>query len=167
MSSEQDKTDFVQNTEKAEVVVGNEKTAMEEAGTSTEDPRMTEDQAIGSEKAVAAEDMTGTEKAKVDNEEVLRNVGEQATNLEKTKVVATDEKTGLEKAKASREERLRRMEEQAKELMAKVACTTSRSVQLENKLDSLHEAYGEGSGVQNTRNSDEQEPSQVQSDSDE
>nr|CAD7425029.1 unnamed protein product [Timema monikensis] len=52
-----------------------------------------------------------------------------------------------EQALAAREARLKRLEEQCQQLVKKVTKTTHRSVALSNRLEELHEHYGNGDDV--------------------
>lgn len=91
------------------------------------------------------------------------NVNEETSTLESTtlkeEIPSTSSSTETETATAStsireltqderlqrREERLRRLEEQCKQLVTKVANTNSRSTEIHNRLDALHEQYGNDS----------------------
>ncbi|CAG9816371.1 unnamed protein product [Phaedon cochleariae] len=67
------------------------------------------------------------------------------------------QKLTLEEVLARRDERLRRMEGQASQLVSKVASTAIRSVAISNRLDDLHEVYGQSveSSGENIDNDDD------------
>lgn len=54
-------------------------------------------------------------------------------------------KRTLEEVLAARDERLKRLESEATKLVNKVTTTNERSVDISNKLDELHEVYGDAS----------------------
>lgn len=71
----------------------------------------------------------------------------------------TTTKRSLDEILAGREERLKRLEGQCEQLVTQVTNTAHRSVAIVNKLDDLHEIYGESSSSQQqeSANNDENE----------
>lgn len=94
-------------------------------------------------------------------EEAHSNVNQEKTDVstgsnEKTSILGVKEDTSepideqpstssLEERLAAKDERLRKLEGQCQQLVAKVTNTTNKSLAISNKLDNLHEVYGESS----------------------
>lgn len=72
-----------------------------------------------------------------------RIVEEQSNAQEPITSKVTESRPNLEEIFARRDERLKRLEGQATNLVTQAVNTANRSVDISNKLDNLHEIYGE------------------------
>lgn len=79
------------------------------------------------------------------------------TDPQNTPGTSRDSGRTLEEVLAARNERFERLEKQAQQLCKKVANTNKRSDEISNKLDSLHETYGQSvdSCLEDTRTEEE------------
>ncbi|XP_060519891.1 cilia- and flagella-associated protein 58 [Cylas formicarius] len=105
---------------------------------------------LSSPLASSAESGDQSEKSKTGDE--IRMVGDESATTSAGDQTSVDvagpsgsptQKRTLEEILAARDERFKRLEGQCEQLLSKVTSTSNKSVTISNKLDDLHEIYGE------------------------
>lgn len=118
---------------------------MDDKGTTTENGVTTETVHIKLGISSTNDDNNHSDDTTVKTDTVQSDERQIINDVPCTSKTSDQNRFNLEEMLAKREERLKRMEEQGKELVTKVTNTTKRSLDIYNKLENLHEIYGDNS----------------------